>query len=120
MAKTFAQSQLTPPLASLQYLRPYTKDQMAALSPDESKGLFSLEALGQQYPGGMFGFGNSIDLVQDAFAQPGFVDKLRGRTACFRGRSLSSPSIPESMAGGTCENHGYRLQPRAALARGIS
>ena len=95
MAQTFAQSQLTPPLASLQYLRPYTKDQMAGLSPDESRGLFSLEALGQQYPGGMFGFGNSVDLVQDAFAQPGFLDRLRGQNGLL---PWEKPIDPASMA----------------------
>ena len=100
MAMTSAQSQLTPPLASLQYLRPYTQDQMAALSPDESKSLFSLEALGKQYPGGMFGFGNSTDLVQNAFAQPGFVDKLRGQNGLLPWEKPPEPVIPESMAGG--------------------
>ena len=42
MAQTFSQSQLTPPLASLQFLRPYTKDQVSGLTPDASGKLFSL------------------------------------------------------------------------------
>ena len=94
MAMTTAQSQLTPPLASLQYLRPYTKDDLAGLNPDESSKLFSLEALGQQYPGGMFGFGNSVDLVQNAFAQPDFINKLRGANGLL---PWEKPVDPETM-----------------------
>ena len=100
MAQTFAQSQLTPPLASLQYLRPYTQEQTAALKPEESANLFSLEALGKQYPGGMYGMGNSTDLVQNAFAQPGFLDKLRGQNGLLPWEKPVEPVIPESMAGG--------------------
>jgi len=101
MAMTTAQSQLTP-LASLQYLRPYTKDDLAGLNPDESSKLFSLEALGQQYPGGMFGFGNSTDLVQNAFAQPGFIDQLRGANGLLPWEKPIDPTTMMNVsAGGT-------------------
>jgi hypothetical protein len=77
MAMTTAQSQLTPtaPLASLQFLRPYTKDQAAALNPDESAGLLSLEALGKQYPDSMWGVGQPADMAQAMFT-PQYLNEV--------------------------------------------
>ena len=66
MAQTFAQSQLTPPLASLQFLRPYTKDQVSALSPDLSGKLFSLGDLGKNYEGMMFGLEDATSIYDPA------------------------------------------------------
>ena len=66
MAQTFAQSQLTPPLASLQFLRPYTKEQASALSPDLSGKLFSLGDLGKNYEGMMFGLEDATSIYDPA------------------------------------------------------
>jgi hypothetical protein len=66
MANTMAQSQLTPPLASLQFLRPYTKEQAAALSPDLSGKLFSLGDLGKNHEGMMFGLEDASKIYDPA------------------------------------------------------
>jgi hypothetical protein len=75
MAMTTSQSQLTPPLASLQFMRPYTQEQAAALKPEESANLFSLEALGKQFPGAMFGQGQPADMANAMFT-PEYMNQV--------------------------------------------